>query len=163
MTVATLFSFLLKGKWWKAMLLNELIEAKRIDFAEDTQIAKQYLFYNSITFYRPVWTYAAENKGAKIISYFYSTSETIMPPNGPEENSEYVSLMNWPEVWVWDLHQKRQLEEIINRNIIFNVVGPINFVSKLIEIKKSQKFKVAIFDSAPFHVGTHFGFSTSNG
>ena len=66
------------GKWWKAMLLNEFIDAKRFDYVERGQIANQYLFYNSITFYRPVWTYFAEKKGAKIISYFYSTSESIM-------------------------------------------------------------------------------------
>ena len=159
----TLFSFLIKGEWWRAMLLNEFIDAKRFDYVERGQIANRYLFYNSITFYRPVWTYIAEKKGAKIISYFYSTSESIMLPEGPEEDSHYIELMNWPEIWVWDEYQKRQLQEIINKDINFKIVGAINFTSKAVQIEKSKKFKIAIFDSAPFKVGAHFGFSTSNG
>ena len=70
--------------------------------------------------------------------------------------------MNWPEIWVWDEYQKRQLQEIIDRDINYNIVGAINFTSKAVQIEKSKKFKIAIFDSAPFKVGGIL-VSTSNG
>ena len=38
-----------------------------------------------MTFYRPIWTYLAEVKGSQIVSYFYSTSDTLMPPSGKEK------------------------------------------------------------------------------
>lgn len=154
---------LFSGKWWNAMLINEMIEANRFNYINDQLIAKQYLFYNSITFYRPIWTYKAEEKGASIVSYFYSTSETIMPPEGEEENSQYVELMNWPEVWVWDDFQKNLFKDIFIYPSNTKVVGPINFGGRAIEIKKSNRLKVAIFDSPPFKIGAHFGFTTSNG
>ena len=154
---------LFSGKWWNAMLMNEMIEANRFDYIDNQLIAKQYLFYNSITFYRPLWTYKAEEKGASIISYFYSTSETIMPPEGEEENSQYVELMNWPEVWVWDDFQKKLFENIFIYPSNTKIVGPIHFGGRAIEIKKSTRLKVAIFDSPPFNIGAYFGFSTSNG
>lgn len=154
---------LFSGKWWNAMLANEMIEANRFNYIDDQLIAEQYLFYNSITFYRPLWTYKAEEKGASIVSYFYSTSETIMPPEGIEENSDYIELMNWPEVWVWDDFQEKLFENIFIYPSNTKVVGPIYFGGRAIEIKKSTRLKVAIFDSPPFNIGAYFGFSTSNG
>ena len=151
------------GKWWNAMLMHEKIEANRFNYIDEQLIAEQYLFYNSITFYRPLWTYKAEEKGASIVSYFYSTSETIMLQDGVEENSEYVELMNWPEVWVWDDFQEKFFKNIFNYPAKIKVVGPINFGGRAIEIKKSTRLKVAIFDSPPFNIGAFFGFSTSNG
>ena len=59
---------LFSGKWWNAMLMNEMIEANRFNYIDDQLIAEQYLFYNSITFYRPLWTYKAEEKGSSIVS-----------------------------------------------------------------------------------------------
>lgn len=145
------------------MLINELIEANRFNYINDQLIAKQNLFYNSIAFYRPIWTCKAEEKGASIVSNFYFTSETIMPPEGEEENSQYVELMNWPEVWVWDDFQKNLFKDIFIYPSNTKVVGPINFGGRAIEIKKSTHLKVAIFDSPPFKIGAYFGFSTSNG
>lgn len=158
-TLVDLFS----GKWWKAMLVNEFIEANRFDYCNQKLIASDYFFYNSMTFYRPIWTYKAEEKGSSIVSYFYSTSETIMAPEGVEDNSDYRDLMNWPQVWVWDDFQKKLFENSFINTKKIKVVGPIHFGGVAIEIKKSSLLKVAIFDSPPFKLGSYFGFSTSNG
>ena len=154
---------LLKGEWWKALLLNESLKARKFDFVEKSQVAQKYLFYDSESIYRPMWTYKAEKLGAQIILYAYSTNDRVMPAEGPEENSDLIGLMNWQEYWVWDKQQSNLLKTNIARSIKTKIVGPINFSSRSIPIKHSPNLRVAIFDSPPFKVGAYFGFSTSQG
>lgn len=159
-----LFFELLAGRWWKGLMAHELLEEHRFNFCtkHSEKFQRKFLFYNSMTFYRPIWTYLAEVKGSQIISYFYSTSDTLMPPSGEEKNSEYVALMNWPEMWFWDYHQKKLFGKSFNFKIKSKIVGPIPFSTTSKSINETKKIKISIFDSPPYRVGTHFGFSTSN-
>jgi len=152
---------LFKGEWWKALLLNEFLKAKRFDFADKYQIAKEYLFYDSESIYRPLWTYKAENFGAKIILYSYSTNERIKPAFGEEKNSDFIKLMSWQEYWVWDKFQNALLKDNLSENIKTKIVGPINFSSKAIDIRNNDKYTIAIFDSPPHKNSKFFSFSTS--
>lgn len=151
--------YLFRGKWWYALLSNDLIEANRFNFCNKNNVASKYLFYNSVTFYRPIWTYKVEKLGSSIISYFYSISEAFMTTNGYEEDSEYVGLMNWSIVLVWDQYQKDLLSSSFKSNFI--VCGPIAFSGKAEIIpSKKRKIRIAIFDVAPHKLDLFFGFHT---
>ena len=69
-----------------------------------------------------------------------------MPPSGKEKNSEYVALMNWPEMWFWDYHQKKLFEKSFNFKIKSKTVGPIPFstISKSINETKKLKYQYLI-------------------
>ena len=152
---------LFKGEWWKALLLNEFLKEKRLHFADKDQIAEEYLFYDSESIYRPLWTYKAENFGAKIILYSYSTNERIKPAFSEEKNSDFINLMSWQEYWVWDKFQETLLKENLSENIKTQIVGPINFSSRAIEVKNKDKYTIAIFDSPPHKNSKFFSFSTA--
>ena len=65
-----------KLRWWHALLGREMIKALpfKIANADKNFIAKEYFFHNSGWIYRPAWSYIAEEKGAKISFYYYSTN-----------------------------------------------------------------------------------------
>ena len=152
---------LFRGEWWGAFLLNEFLKGNTFDLANKDQIAEEYLFYDSESIYRPLWTYKAENFGAKIILYSYSTNERIKPAYAEEKNSDYINLMSWQEYWVWDNFQSTLLKENLHENIKTKIVGPINFSSKAIEIDSDDKSIIAIFDSPPHKKSEFFSFSTA--
>ncbi len=151
--------YFFQGKWWYALLSNDLIEANTFNFCDKQNIASKYLFYNSVTFYRPIWTYKAEEFGASIISYFYSISEVIMVSDEYEKDCEYVALMNWPQVLVWDQYQKDLLSLSFKSNFI--ACGPIRFSGKAVIIPpKKKKLRIAIFDVPPHYLHFFWGFTT---
>jgi len=65
------------GRWWHALLLGEAAKATIVRLTGSNKLARDYLFHYSAAIYRPLWTYEAEEKGSRIISYFFSTSEEI--------------------------------------------------------------------------------------
>jgi len=149
-----------RGRWWNAFLLSEATKSAVVRFAKSNQIASEYIFENSITFYRPIWTYEVEKNGSKIVSYFYSTSEEFKLPSGYEPNSAYWELMNWPLYLVWNKFQEDQIKRHIGDSANTSVVGPIWFVSAPIELPVIPRDSVAVFDVQPIRNSAHFAFST---
>jgi polysaccharide biosynthesis PFTS motif protein len=159
---AVLFSAteMFRGRWWNAFLLAEATKSAVVRYATSNQIASEYIFGNSVTIYRPIWTYEAKKKGAQITSYFYSISEEFKLSTGYQPNSTFWELMNWPLYLVWDSYQ----EDLIRRNVgdffLIKNVGPILFENVPTELPEIPKNSVAIFDVQPIRSSAHFGFST---
>ena len=159
---AVLFSTIemFRGRWWNAFLLSEATKSAVVRFAKSNQIASEYIFENSGTIYRPIWTYEAEKKGAQITSYFYSTFELPKLLTGYQKSSEFLGLMNWPLYLVWDTYQ----EDLVHRNMgdfpLAKSVGPILFTEGPTELPEIPKNSVAIFDNQPIRSSTHFAFET---
>ena len=47
------------------------------------ELAKEYLFTQQHSVYRPLWTYEAEAQGAEVTMYFYSTNIVNPNPKNP--------------------------------------------------------------------------------
>lgn len=150
----------LRGRWWYAVLLAESAKAALVGQAQIEKLAREYLFHFSDTIYRPAWTYEAEQKGAQITCYFYSTSEEFKLPSGYEPNSTYWKLMNWPRYLVWDDYHADLLRLTVGKDVDACVVGPIWFSSSPVELPRLPSKAVAVFDIQPIRSSGHFGLST---
>lgn len=142
---------LLRGRWWHALLLAEAGKAKAVELAPQAALANDYLFHNSGWIYRPLWTYAAAARGARVLFYFYSTNcEVFQRRSGYPPQTGSWSLCNWPTYLVWDEPQR----DFIERNIAgsnIQVVGPIWFSDGAARIGDlaSGRPRVAVFDVQP--------------
>ena len=145
----TIISFF-RGHWWNVIMFPEVVKACHLRIQNLNHIAKEYLFHNSNWLYRPLWTYVAENRGAKIIFYFYSTNvETFKNKNGNQLQANTWNLISWRHFLVWDQYQENFIKRFIYNNSIIEVVGNIFFSSdKNTNIEIIEKF-IAVFDVQP--------------
>lgn len=125
-------------------MIPEAAYSAKARFLNCDMLAKEYLFSHSNIIYRPLWTYEAEAKGAKIILYFYSTNSEKIISNF--KKTEYLNdflLLNWPNYLVWDDAQKNFLnKQKINNKI--DVVGPIWFEHS--KVNNYFKKTITVFD-----------------
>ncbi len=149
-----------RGRWWHALLLSESAKAAIVRLAKPNQLACDYLFPNSGTIYRPVWTYEATKKGSRIILYFYSTYEEFKTPAGYQLNSIYWEVMSWPLYLVFDKYQEDLIRRSIGELVNVSIVGPIWLSSSAIELPEIPNNSVAVFDIQPIRSSAHFAFST---
>ena len=151
---------MLRGRWWNAFILAEASKASLARFSKPGELAIDYLFDNSDTVYRPAWTYEAEQKGSRIISYFYSTFEDYKLPSGYQPNSTYWQAMNWPLYLVWDDYQEQLVKRNVGESAKVCNTGPIWLSSSPVELPNIPERSVAVFDIQPVKTSHHFGFST---
>jgi len=129
--------------------LTEILKTKRIDLANCGDLARDYLFHNSTPFYRPIWTYFAEEKGSRILFYFYSTNnENFKTINGyPVQNPWH--LINWPHYLVWDEYQTSFIKRFDSNNAVIEEVGNIWFSSSDSNFIVNLESAIAVFDVTP--------------
>ena len=109
-----LINFLFYSEFIEAYLHKNLISKNSI-----------FLFNNSNSLYRPLWTYIAENKNSKIIFYFYSSN------NEPIINKKNLPSTNWyPLTW---------------NNYLIAHEQQLNFINSVTKVK--FKYQIAnLFD-----------------
>ena len=128
--------------------LEELLKFKRISLAADEDLARDYLFNNSNSIYRPFWTYIAEERGARVLFYFYSTNnEGFKTKKGYSVQSLWY-LMSWPYYLVWDKYQADFVKRFDQDGSIIEVVGPIWFSSNNTDVDVPLN-SVSVFDITP--------------
>lgn len=145
----TLKSFIfIFSKPYSALLLGEVLKLIKVKITDNNQLASDYLFHNSGPFYRPLWTYEAEKKGARVLFYFYSTNnENFKTEKGyPIQNPWH--LISWQHYLVWDKYQSDFVRRF-NDNARIEEVGPIWLSSHDIELPAISGKSVAVFDVAP--------------
>ncbi|MDP2904709.1 MAG: polysaccharide biosynthesis PFTS motif protein [Candidatus Omnitrophota bacterium] len=141
---------LFRGHWWHSMLLAESTKAAMVRFQETDKLAKDYVFHNSGTIYRPLWTYEAEDKGLRITSYFYSTNmEGFKRQNGHPIQVNIWQAMNWPLYLVWNEYQADFMRRAVGEAANIEVVGPIWFHAGSIQTPELPPRSVAVFDVQP--------------
>ena len=141
---------LFRGRWWHAMLLSEAVKAAQIRMADPARLACDYLFHNSEHIYRPLWTYEADKKGARVIFYFYSTNiESFKRPNGYGIQANSWQVINWPFYLVWNENQADFVRRAAGRRITICVVGPIWFHTDSAERPALPPRSIAVFDVQP--------------
>jgi len=141
---------LLRGHWWHAILLTESGKAAIVRFQTDDKLARDYLFHQSGSIYRPLWTYEAEKKGARIIFYFYSTNcGNFKRPEGYLVDMGSWHVMNWPLYLVWDEFHADFVRRAVGKDARIEVVKPIYFISCTVEMPALPPRSMAVFDVQP--------------
>ncbi len=141
---------LFRGHWWHSILLAESVKAAIVRFQVTGKLAKDYVFHNSVTIYRPLWTYEVEKKGLRVTSYFYATNmEGIKHRNGHPIQTNIWQAMNWPLYLVWNEYHADFVRRAIGMTANIKVVGPIWFQTSSVEIPKLPAGAVAVFDVQP--------------
>jgi len=140
----------LRGRWWHALLLNQAALATQVRVQSSERLGKDYLFHNSGWIYRPLWTYEAENRGARITFYFYSTNcEAFKRTEGYPPLPYGWQAMNWPHYLVWDEYQADFVRRAVGQTANISVVGPIWFHTSAEEMPAFRGRGVAVFDITP--------------
>jgi len=141
----------LRGRWWHAFLLNQAAQSAQARFLPVDYLARDYLFHNSGWIYRPLWTYEAEKKGARIIFYFYSTNcQPFMRPGCEMARPYYgYQAMAWPYYLVWDEYQADFVRSVACGKPRIDIVGPIGFSTSVLKMPALPTRAVAVFDVQP--------------
>jgi polysaccharide biosynthesis PFTS motif protein len=143
------FVMLFLGEWHHALMSKEVILSFIVQINKNNGIGKEYLFNNSSSIYRPIWTYFAEKHGAKISFYFYSTNiEWFKRGNVYPRIANFWHITTWSEYLVWDTFQKNFIDNAIGRTNKTKIVGPINFKFSTKNLQLPEK-TVIIFDVQP--------------
>jgi len=140
----------LRGRWWHALLLHEAALAAQVRTQNSERLAKEYLFHVSGWIYRPLWTYEAERRGARITFYFYSTNcEGFKRTEGYPAPYYGYQAMTWPHYLVWDEYQADFVRRAVGATANISVVGPICFHCSAEEMPAFGNRGVAVFDVTP--------------
>ncbi len=100
--------------------------------------------------YRPLWTYAASDKGPLVTLYFYSSNCEMFQQKGiPPEIFYQFRIMSWPRYLVWDRPQKDFVSRAVGANFVIEVVGPIWFTSSNEKLPVFPSLSVVVFDVQP--------------
>ena len=144
--------FMILGNVGNAIMLPELLLYRLISFAKSKDIAGHYMFIYTFSIYRPIWSYVAEKKGAKITLYFNSVNAVMKSPFGKNNQSLHYYPFTWTEYAVWSKISKK---EIYNYSINKPKIFVENFIPfrQLSFIKKTfPKNSIAVFDLEPHDI-----------
>ena len=137
-------------RWWNLLLFSQAVDARKIKYASINCIPLDSLFNNQGHLYRPLWTYEAENRGARILFYFYScNNEVFKTSSGYSEIPNGWDLTNWPLYLVWDEYNNNFVKRIIGSNSNTEIVGPIWFSGLNKKIPNPQGKIISVFDVVP--------------
>lgn len=154
------FLSIFSGRWWNALILAEAARSKAVSVKKEHALASDYLFHFSRSIYRPMWTYIAENKGSRILCYFYSTyAEPRMNRDVTGQQYEW-GPSTWPLFLVWDHYQAEVLRRDLGDSASILVVGPILFSDSVAELPEYPQNSVAVFDVQPQRKSRTFGISS---
>jgi polysaccharide biosynthesis PFTS motif protein len=140
------------------LLLGEVIKIKRVELARDVDLARDYLFHNSSPYYRPIWTYLAEEKGSRILFYFYAAHSDYFYRTYIKESKIKDGhltgapwhLMSWPYYLVWNKFHVNLIKKFDQHNSIIEDVAPIWFSSNNVNVNVPLN-SIAVFDVTPFN------------
>jgi len=155
--IKTFFSF----NWSNYFLLKEDIDSilYRVGSSDFINLTT-YIVPNHITIFRPIWTYYAEQNGVKIYSYFYSVSSEPESKVENEEDTNFLFLLNWPNILVYNERQKNVLESSCQKGTHIILTEPIYYNTSKIDLLNNDFPILAIFDIEPINFSEHFSIST---
>jgi polysaccharide biosynthesis PFTS motif protein len=131
-----------------SLFVEEVIKLKRVELANNNELARDCLFNSTMPFYRPIWTYAATNKGTRILYYDYSTNHGDFKTKDRYPIQDPWHLMSWPYYLVWDEFHANFIKRHDQHNPKIENVGHIWFSSsgKCTDIPLNS---IAVFDVPP--------------
>jgi len=148
---------LLRNRWWHALLLEEAAKSAMVRMHETKDLAREYLFHNSLWIYRPLWTYDAEKAGSGITFYFYSTNvEPLKYRERYEDPHVGWRTATWPHYLVWDEYQAEFVRTSVEKNVNISVAGPISFHAGAGVLPALPENAIAVFDVQPMREGFYY-------
>jgi polysaccharide biosynthesis PFTS motif protein len=148
--VAIATADLFRGRWWHALLLSQASTATTVRLLPAGDLARDYLFHMAAHIYRPLWTYEAERRGARVILYNYSTNiETFKRADGYPTQANSWQVTTWPRCLVWDQGQAEFFARMTGGRTTIQVVGPIWFSTSPLMLGAVPTLAVAVFDVQP--------------
>ena len=147
---------LLRGRWWHALMLGDAATAALVRMQAEGNLAQEYLFTQSRVCDRPLYTYEAEQRGAQITFYFYSTnSEPFSRSSGHHAQLYMWQAMNWPRYLVWDSYQVEFVHKMLGESATVSIVGPMWFSTCAIDAPQIPERAIAIFDIQPIRMSIY--------
>jgi len=148
--IAHSFIKLLIGQWQYAFMLGEIIKSLKMQYINSIDLSMVYMFNNSESIYRPLWSYVAESRGSEVLFYFYSTNiSTFKQKSKPAPLlSNNWNLTTWPNYLVWDQYQKDLIAKEVNYGNM-EISGPIWSSDCNKKITKQATDGIAVFDVQP--------------
>lgn len=145
------FFYLFMGKWINAYLFGEAFDAKIIELTNEDFIAKEYLFSISAGVYRPLWTYAAEKKGALITNYSYASSfGGFKNRNGYADIEYHFEISTWPRLLYWRNEYISFIKSKVNPDIdVINLGRPLYHSDFPFSFPEIPQKSIAVFDISP--------------
>ena len=124
---------------------------KRIQPAAN--LAQEYLFTQARIWDRPLYTYEAEQRGAKVTFYFYSTNSVPLSRPSVHQTKLYLwQAMNWPRYLVWDDYQVEFIHRMVGVSAKVSIVGPIWYSTSGIDLPKLPERTISVFDVQPMQM-----------
>lgn len=141
---------LLRGRWWHALMLDDAATAALVRMQTQEKLGQEYLFNQSRSCYRPLYTYELDRRGAKSTFFFYSTnSEPLTRPAGRQTQLHTWQAMSWPRYLVWNNYQVEFVRRMVGDSAAMSVVGPIWFSTSAFEPPVMPETTIAVFDVQP--------------
>lgn len=143
---------LVLGNPYNALLYFESINLIKINYLQNNELAKDYLFNNTNYLYRPLWTYGAEDKGSKILFYFYSIPHISMVTKayGSSEIDYSWTILTWSKYYIWNIEHKDLLQNLLSYKSEFSISNPILISNDSMQFDNLNKIGIAVFDIQPF-------------
>lgn len=157
LTAASL-GWALSGAWWNRVLVHEAALRSEVASAAPGDLAGSYAFHNSAWLLRPLWTYEAEQKGAEVQFYFYSSFVNGKAPDGTEFRNMQWGLCTWTRWLVWDVEMANFVRRRVGARCgTIDVVGPIDFSDSADPLPDIPTRSVAVFDVQPVRPALYAG------
>lgn len=135
------------GNPWVAAALKDRMEARWAALAAPSDLASCYIFFNSHYCYRPLWTSAAAQRGARIELLFYSTNcESVRVDAHTPWHIPGYRGMRWPHCTVWDQAQADFVHEVTSGQAKCAIEGPISLSDCETPVPAYTRPVLALFD-----------------
>tara|TARA_X000000950_G_scaffold243020_1_gene297794 strand:+ start:14235 stop:15893 length:1659 start_codon:yes stop_codon:yes gene_type:complete len=125
-----IISFLLIffNKWHYGIMLYEKYKSIRILFHNHDNFSEKYFYPHANFIYKPLWALELENKGSKVIQYYYSISNEAYELNQKIYRYKMgFNLMTWKNYYAWDkFHKDFIISNCLHSNPDILVCGPIS-------------------------------------
>ena len=134
-------------------MLGDAANAALVRMQAQEKLGQEYLFTQSRSCDRPLYTYQLAQRGAKISFYFYSTnSEPLARVAGRQTQLHTWQAMNWPHYLIWNNIQAQFVRRMAGESAAISVVGPIWFSTSAIELPVLTQRTIAVFDVQPIRM-----------
>ena len=144
----------IRGDWWRALLLDERIHCAYLAAMDDRSVARIYVFNSYGCVVRPLWTYVAAQRGARTALVFVSTNFDIfgIRKDQPRPFHTILKTMSWSLYGIWDQYQGDFLDRLGHGEAEHVITGAVGFTDSPGEIPDLPENTVAVFDVLPRRV-----------
>ena len=150
LTMGTLASAM--GAWWAPKLTGEAVMLAYFKCLDDRSVASSYVFNNSSWIFRPLWTYAAEERGGRVIMLFYSSNMQPMPWTNGRISPVFpgYEIMTWPEYAVWNEEQRDFLIGLGHGGAAYHICGSVDLEDAGDPVPALPRDAILVFDVSIF-------------